>query len=85
MAALFSQGCRLVAFLGDLKAAGCDVYLHVQAVDTTAPAGKALFQKLGVFSGFERSIIQERIMRESPKPAPQAQSRASHTAGLAST
>jgi DNA invertase Pin-like site-specific DNA recombinase len=51
----------LVAFLGDLRAAGVDLYLHVQAVDTTTPAGKALFQMLGVFAEFERAIIQERI------------------------
>ena len=51
----------LVAFLSDLRAAGVDLYLHVQAVDTTTPAGKALFQMLGVFAEFERSIIQERI------------------------
>jgi len=51
----------LVAFLGDLKAAGCDLYLHVQALDTTTPAGKALFQMLGVFAEFERAIIQERV------------------------
>lgn len=51
----------LVAFLGDLKASGCDLYLHVQAIDTTTPAGKALFQMLGVFAEFERAIIQERI------------------------
>ena len=51
----------LVAFLADLKAAGCDLYLHVQAVDTTTPAGKALFQMLGVFAEFERAMIQERI------------------------
>ena len=34
---------------------------HVQGVDTTTPAGRALFQMLGVFAEFERSIIQERI------------------------
>jgi|SRR6516162_8566061 len=27
----------------------------------STPAGKALFQMLGVFAGFERSIIQDRI------------------------
>ena len=51
----------LIAFLGDLKASGCDLYLHVQSLDTTTPAGKALFQMLGVFAEFERSIIQERV------------------------
>jgi DNA invertase Pin-like site-specific DNA recombinase len=51
----------LVGFLAELKAAGCDLYLERQAVDTTTPAGRALFQMLGVFAEFERSIIQERI------------------------
>jgi DNA invertase Pin-like site-specific DNA recombinase len=51
----------LVGFLGELNAAGCDLYLEKQAVDTTTPAGRALFQMLGVFAEFERSIIQERI------------------------
>jgi DNA invertase Pin-like site-specific DNA recombinase len=51
----------LVAFLSDLRAAGCDLYLHVQALDTTTPAGKALFQMLGVFAEFERAMIQERV------------------------
>jgi len=51
----------LVGFLGELNAAGCDLYLEKQAVDTTTPAGRALFQMLGVFAEFERAIIQERI------------------------
>jgi DNA invertase Pin-like site-specific DNA recombinase len=51
----------LVAFLGELNAAGCDLYLEKQAVDTTTPAGRALFQMLAVFAEFERAIIQERI------------------------
>jgi len=51
----------LVAFLAELNAVGCDLYLERQAVDTTTPAGRALFQMLGVFAEFERSIIQERI------------------------
>ena len=51
----------LVGFFGELKGAGVDLYLDRQAVDTTTPAGRALFQMLGVFAEFERSIIQERI------------------------
>ena len=51
----------LVGFLAELNAVGCDLYLERQAVDTTTPAGRALFQMLGVFAEFERSIIQERI------------------------
>ena len=51
----------LVGFLGELNGAGCDLYLDRQAVDTTTPAGRALFQMLGVFAEFERAIIVERI------------------------
>ncbi len=51
----------LVAFLSELHGVGCDLYLHVQGLDTTTPAGKAMFQMLGVFAEFERSIITERI------------------------
>ncbi len=38
-----------------------DLYLHQQALDTTTPAGRAMFQMLGVFAEFERAMIQERI------------------------
>jgi DNA invertase Pin-like site-specific DNA recombinase len=51
----------LVGFLGELRGAGVDLYLDRQAVDTTTPAGRALFQMLGVFAEFERSIIVERV------------------------
>jgi DNA invertase Pin-like site-specific DNA recombinase len=51
----------LVGFLGELRAVGCDLYLHQQGVDTTTPAGRALFQMLGVFAEFERAIIVERV------------------------
>jgi DNA invertase Pin-like site-specific DNA recombinase len=44
-----------------LIAAGCNLYLEKQAVDTNTPAGWALFQMLGLFAEFERAIIQERI------------------------
>ena len=43
----------LVAFLGELKAAGVDLFLHQQALDTSTPSGRALFQMLGVFAEFE--------------------------------
>jgi len=51
----------LVAFLGDLHAARIDLYLHQQGIDTTTPSGKAMFQMLGVFAEFERSMIRERV------------------------
>jgi DNA invertase Pin-like site-specific DNA recombinase len=52
---------HLVGFLEELDAAQCDLYLHQQALDTTTPAGRAMFQMLGVFSEFERSIIRSRV------------------------
>jgi DNA invertase Pin-like site-specific DNA recombinase len=51
----------LVGFLNELHGVGCDLYLHQQAIDTTTPAGKAMFQMCGVFAEFERSMIQERV------------------------
>jgi DNA invertase Pin-like site-specific DNA recombinase len=51
----------LVASLGELRAAGVDLFLHQQALDTTTPSGRAMFQMLGVFAEFERAMIQERV------------------------
>ncbi len=51
----------LVSFLKDLHGANVDLYLHKQALDTTTPSGKAMFQMLGVFSEFEREMISERV------------------------
>jgi DNA invertase Pin-like site-specific DNA recombinase len=52
----------LIAFLGEIHAAGVDLYLHQQGLDTSTPAGKAMFQMLGVFAEFERALIRERVM-----------------------
>jgi len=52
---------HLVAFLGEVHAAGVDLYLHQQALDTTTPAGKAMYQMCGVFAEFERAMIVERV------------------------
>jgi DNA invertase Pin-like site-specific DNA recombinase len=52
---------QLLVFLGELKAKGVALYLHQQGVDTGTPAGKALFQMLGVFAEFERAMIVERV------------------------
>ena len=51
----------LIGTLGELHAAGVGLYLHQQALDTTTPAGRAMFQMLGVFAEFERAIIVERV------------------------
>ena len=51
----------LVVFLGELHGKGVDLYLHQQGLDTGTPAGKAMFQMMGVFAEFERAMIVERV------------------------
>jgi len=51
----------LVHFLDEIQHFGIDLYLHRQGLDTTTPAGKAMFQILGVFAEFERAMIRERV------------------------
>ena len=52
---------HLVSLLGELDARGVDLYLHVQAIDTSTPSGRAMFQMMGVFAEFERAMISERV------------------------
>lgn len=52
---------HLVEFLGDIQHKGVDLYLDQQNIDTSTPSGKAMFQMVGVFAEFERSMIQERV------------------------
>ena len=51
----------LLAFLGEVQGAGVDLFLHQQSLDTSTPAGRAMFQMLGVFAEFERSMIVARV------------------------
>ena len=51
----------LVTFLNELHSKQANLYLHKQSIDTTTPAGKLLFQMLGVFAEFERAMIVERV------------------------
>jgi len=51
----------LLGFLLELQSKRVDLYLHQQALDTSTPMGKAMFQMCGVFAELERSIIQERV------------------------
>ena len=44
----------LIGFMNELRALGVDLYLHQQALDTSTPSGRAMFQMLGVFAEFER-------------------------------
>jgi DNA invertase Pin-like site-specific DNA recombinase len=51
----------LVGFLSELHALKIDLFLRQLGLDTTTPAGKAMFQMMGVFAEFERAMIQERV------------------------
>jgi DNA invertase Pin-like site-specific DNA recombinase len=51
----------LVDALKELHAAGVNLFLHEQALDTTTPAGAAMFGMMGVFAQFERAMIRERV------------------------
>ena len=51
----------LVGFLTELQALGCGLYLHLQALDTNTPSGRAMFQMCGVFAEFERCMIRELV------------------------
>ena len=51
----------LVGFLDELHSLDCDLYLHQQGIDTSTPAGKAMFGMMGVFAEFERAMIRDRV------------------------
>jgi DNA invertase Pin-like site-specific DNA recombinase len=51
----------LISLLGELQARNVDLFLHQQALDTSTPSGRMLFQMLGVFAEFERSMIVARV------------------------
>jgi len=57
-------GRSLIDLLGTiqhLEAVGVDLYLDQQAIDTTTPMGKLVFQVTGAFAEFERSMIRQRV------------------------
>jgi DNA invertase Pin-like site-specific DNA recombinase len=47
----------LLELLTELHAKHVDLYLHQQGLDTSTPSGKAMFQMMGVFAEFERSMF----------------------------
>jgi DNA invertase Pin-like site-specific DNA recombinase len=51
----------LVGLLQELHSTEVDLYLHQQGINTTTPAGKALFKMRCVFAEFEREMIRERV------------------------
>jgi DNA invertase Pin-like site-specific DNA recombinase len=49
----------LNGLLSELHALRIDLFMHQQGLDTTTPAGKAMFQMMGVFAELERSMTQQ--------------------------
>ena len=52
---------HLVSFLDEIHSVDCDLYIHQSGICTTTPSGKMMFQMIGVFAEFERSMISERV------------------------
>src|SRR5499427_1819091 len=52
---------HLVEVLEIIRDTGTGIYIHTQSVDTTTPAGRAMFGMLGIFSEFEREMIVARV------------------------
>ena len=62
----------LVGILSELHALKIDLFLHQQGLDTSTPAGKAMFQMMGVFAEFERSMIVVASRQALPGPRREA-------------
>jgi DNA invertase Pin-like site-specific DNA recombinase len=52
----------LLGFLAELHSKKVGLYLHQQGLDTSTPAGRAMFQMLGRFAEFERAMTKERVL-----------------------
>jgi len=50
----------LISILDDLKGRGVSFLSVTESIDTGTPAGRAMWQLIGVFAELERSMIQER-------------------------
>ena len=51
---------NLVSLMEQLRTLKIDLYIDQQGLDTTTPAGRAMFQMAGVFAEFERGMLIER-------------------------
>jgi DNA invertase Pin-like site-specific DNA recombinase len=51
----------LVVFVNELHAKKVDLFLQQQGLDTSTPAGRMMFQMMGIFAEFERAMIVERV------------------------
>jgi hypothetical protein len=56
----------LVKFLSEIHSLKIDLYLHQQGLDTATPAGKAMFQMMGVFAEFALGFLRgDRLQDQS--------------------
>ena len=51
----------LITILSEIHAAGAELFIKQQSIDTATPAGKALFGMLSIFAELEAAMIKERI------------------------
>jgi DNA invertase Pin-like site-specific DNA recombinase len=51
----------LIGSMQEFRDAKVDLFIHQQGLDTTTASGRAMFGMLGVFSEFERAMIQARV------------------------
>jgi len=52
----------LVSTMEEINAAGADLYIRTQALDTSAPSGRAMFGMISIFAELERELIRERVI-----------------------
>lgn len=52
---------ELLEFMEELNGFGVDLFVHEQALDTTTPSGRIVFQVIGAVAEFERHLIKERV------------------------
>jgi hypothetical protein len=58
----------LLGLLDEMRVKKIDFYLHQQGLDTSTPAGRAMFQMLGLFAEFEQAVIRERVLSGLARP-----------------
>ncbi len=68
----------LISTMQELQAHRVDLFMLQTALDTTTPAGRAMYGMLGVFAEFERSMIVSRVKAgmERAKASPRKDAKA---------
>lgn len=61
MARMRDRPRELIDVLQTIRDTKTELYIHTQSLDTTTPAGRAMFGMLSVFAEFERELIVSRV------------------------